>query len=135
MSDPDNLETPHKEKNTPRPSKMKRTKEVQYLSNTSGKTASMSPNRGDGEEVEAEQRPNEVEPPKDEVDPLKKRKVFPPKPSSHKKSKSTMTKMHTFLTSNDFGFIIAAINDASLEIEEKQATKQEEMYYRIEVEL
>jgi hypothetical protein len=45
------------------------------------------------------------------------------------------TKMHTILTSNDFDFIIAALNDASLEIVEKQGAKQEEMYDRIEVEL
>jgi DNA-binding protein YbaB len=46
-----------------------------------------------------------------------------------------MTKMQTVLTSDDFDFIIAALNDASLEIAEKQEAKQEEMYDRIEVEL
>jgi hypothetical protein len=30
-----------------------------------------------------------------------------------------MTKMHTVLTSNDFDFIIATLNNASLEIAEK----------------
>jgi hypothetical protein len=95
----------------------------------------MSPDRGGGDEVEAEQRPGEVTPPRDEVDPLKKRKVSPLKPSSWKKSKATMTKMQTVLTSDDFDFIIAALNDASLEIAEKQGAKQEEMYDRIEVEL
>jgi hypothetical protein len=54
---------------------------------------------------------------------LKKRKVYPLKPSSQKKSKATITKMHTILTSDDFDFIIAALNDASLEIVEKQTTK------------
>jgi hypothetical protein len=63
---------------------------------------------------------------------LKKRKVSPPKPSSQKKSKATMTKMQTVLTSDDFDFIITALNDASLEIAEKQGAKQEEMYDRIE---
>jgi hypothetical protein len=46
-----------------------------------------------------------------------------------------MTKMQTVLTSDDFDFIITALNDASLEIEEKKKTKKEEMYDRIEVEL
>ena len=40
-----------------------------------------------------EQRPGEVTPSRDKVDPLKKRKVSPTKPSSQKKSKATMTKM------------------------------------------
>jgi hypothetical protein len=45
---------------------------------------------------------------------------FPlPNPSSWKESKAYMTKMQTTLTSNDFDFIVAALNDASLEIEEK----------------
>jgi hypothetical protein len=66
---------------------------------------------------------------------LKKQKVSPPKPSSWKKSKDTMTKMQTVLTSNDFDFIIATLNDASLEIAEKQEAKKEEMYDRIQVEL
>ena len=95
----------------------------------------MSLDRGGDDEVEAEQKLGEVTPPKDEVDPLKKRKVSPPKPSSWKKSKSTMTKMQTVLTSDDFDFIIVALNDASLEIAEKQETKKEEMYDRIEVKL
>jgi hypothetical protein len=46
-----------------------------------------------------------------------------------------MTKMKTVLTTNDFNFIVAALNNASLEITEKQEAKQEEMYDRIEVEL
>jgi hypothetical protein len=87
------------------------------------KTASISPDRGGGDEAKVEQRPNEVTLPKDEVDPLKKRKVSPLKPSSQKKSKSTMTKMQTVLTSDEFDFIIAPLNDASLEIVEKQGAK------------
>jgi hypothetical protein len=46
-----------------------------------------------------------------------------------------MTKMQIILTSDDFDFIIAALNNASLEIVEKQMAKQEEMYDRIEVKL
>jgi hypothetical protein len=43
--------------------------------------------------------------------------------------------MQTVLTTNDFDFIIAALNDASLEIVEKQEAKHEEMFDRIEVKL
>jgi hypothetical protein len=46
-----------------------------------------------------------------------------------------MTKMQTVLTSDDFDFLIAALQDASLEIAEKQEAKQEEMYDQIETEL
>jgi hypothetical protein len=135
MSDPDSPETVH---DTPGPNKMKKTEEVQDLSSASGKTASVSPDRG-GEEEEingtgAEQKQGEVTPPRDETDPLKKRKVSPLKPSSRKKSRATVTKMKTVLTTDDFDFIIAALNDASLEIMEKQEAKQEEMYDRLKVE-
>jgi hypothetical protein len=84
---------------------------------------------------EDEKKKGEVTPPRDEVDPLKKRKVSPKKPSSRKKSRATLTKMKTVLTTDDFDFIIAALNDASLEIVEKQEAKKEEMYDIIEVEL
>jgi hypothetical protein len=97
------------------------------------KTASISPEKGgDGEEL------NDKEVKKkqgDKADPLKKRKGSPPKPSSQKKSEATMTKMQTILTSDDFDFIIVALNDASLEIVEKQEAKKEEMYDRIKTEL
>jgi hypothetical protein len=43
--------------------------------------------------------------------------------------------MQTVLTSDDFNFIIESLNDASLEIAEKQEAKKEDMYNRIEVEL
>jgi hypothetical protein len=66
--------------------------------------------------------------PRDEEDPSNKRKVSPLKPSSRKKSKASVTKIQTTLTSNDFDFIIAALNDALLEIEEKQEAKKEEIY-------
>jgi hypothetical protein len=46
-----------------------------------------------------------------------------------------MTKMQTTLTSDDFYFIVAALNDALLEIAEKQEAQQEEIYNRIKVEL
>jgi ABC-type molybdate transport system ATPase subunit len=125
----------------PGTSKRLNTEEVQDLSNASGKTASISPKQGgdgDVEEMkdrEVEQKKGEVTPPRDEVDPLKKRKVFPPKPSSRKKSRSTVTKMHTTLTHDDFEFIIVALNDTSLEIAKKQGAKQEEIYARIEFDL
>jgi hypothetical protein len=66
---------------------------------------------------------------------LKKRKVSPMNPSSQKKLKSSMTKMQTTLTSDDFNFIVEALNDALLEIKEKQAANKEEIYNRIKVEL
>jgi hypothetical protein len=43
--------------------------------------------------------------------------------------------MQTVLTSDDFDFIIATLNNASLEIMEKKKYEQEEMYDRIEFEL
>jgi hypothetical protein len=143
MSDPelDSPEAAHKEHDTPGTSRRKKTEEVQDLSSASEKTASVSPGRGGDDEVEEingkedEQKQGEVTPPRDEVDPLKKRKVSPPKPSSRKKSRATLTKMQTVLTVDDFDFIIAAVNDASQEILQKQEAKQEEMYDRIEVEL
>ena len=62
---------------------MKKTEEVQELSSALGKSASISPNRGGDDEVEElngkgdEQKLGEVTPLRDEVDPLKKRKVSP----------------------------------------------------------
>jgi hypothetical protein len=141
MFDPDSPKTTHKEHDTPRPSRMKKTEEVQELSNASRKTASVSPDRGGDDEVEElngkgdEQNLGEVTPPRDETDPLKKRKVSPLKPSSRKKSKATVTNMKTVLSADYFDFIIASLNDASLEIVEKKEAKQEEMYDRIEVKL
>jgi hypothetical protein len=143
MSDPelDSLETTHKEHDTPGTSRRQNTEEVQDLSSASGKTASTSPELGgDGDveemkDIEAEQNKGKVTPPRDEADPLKKRKVSPLKPSSRNKSRATVTKMQTKLTPDDFDFIIAALNDASLEIAEKQGAKKEELYDRIEVEL
>jgi hypothetical protein len=136
-----NLDIPESVHDTPRPSRMKNTEEVQDLSSASGNTSSVSPNRGGDEKVEelngkgVEQKPGKVTPSRDEVGPLKKRKVLPQKPSSWKKSKATVTKMKNVLTADDFDFIIATLNDSSLEIMEKQEAKKEEMYDRIEVKL
>jgi hypothetical protein len=128
-----NIDSPETVQDTPRPSRKNKTEEVQELDSASVKTASISPEQGgDGKELndkEVEQKQG------DEVDPLKKRKGSPLKPSSQKKSKATMTKMQTILTSDDFDFLIAALQDASLEIAEKQEEKQEDMYDQIETEL
>ena len=82
MSDPNNLETMQKEHDTPRPSRMKKTEVVQELSSTSGKIASVSPDRGADDKVEVEHKLGELTPPRDEVDPLNTRNVSPPKHSS-----------------------------------------------------
>jgi hypothetical protein len=93
ISDVDNPETTQ---DTPGPSKTKKTEEVQDIDSTSVNTASISPEqKGDGEEIdgiEDEQKKGEVTLPREEEDPSKKRKVSPPKPSSRKKVKATMTK-------------------------------------------
>jgi hypothetical protein len=47
--------------------------------------------------------------------------------------KATRTKFEANLTSDDFNFIVVALNDASLEIAEKQEAKQEEMLSWIKV--
>jgi hypothetical protein len=124
---------------TPGLSKIKKTEEVQDLDNAFVKTASISAEQGgDGREiygVEVEHKKGEVTLPRDEEDPLKKRKVSPLKPSSRKKSKEIRTKFETTLTSDDFDFIVAALNDASLEIAEKQEDKQEEVFNLINVEI
>jgi hypothetical protein len=136
ISNIDSLETVQ---DTPRPSRMKKIEEVQDLDSASMKNASISPEQGgDGGEIdgaEVEQKKVEVTLPRDEEDPSKKRKVSPLKPSSWKKSKASMTKMQTILTSDDFDFIIAALNYDLLEIAEKQEAKQEVMYNRIDIEL
>jgi hypothetical protein len=119
-----NLDSPGEMHDTPEPSKMKKNEDTQDVSNTSAKTTSISPEQGgDGGEIdgtEVEQNKGKVTPPRDEEDPLKKRKVSPLKPSSRKKSKASMTKMQSTLTSDDFNFIVAALNDDSLEIGENQ---------------
>jgi hypothetical protein len=108
---------------TPGQSKTKKNQEVQDVHNTSTQTPSMSQEReGDGREIdgtEVKQKKYEVTLLRDEDDPSKKRKVSPMKPSSRKKMKATKTKFEITLTSDDFNFIIVAVNDASLEIEKK----------------
>ena len=66
---------------------------------------------------------------------MNKRKGSPLKPSSQKKFKASMTKMQIVLTSDDFEFLIAALQDALLEIAEKQEANKEDMYDGIETEL
>jgi hypothetical protein len=39
-----------------------------------------------------------------------------------------MTKMQTVLTSDDFDFLIASVQDSLMETEKKQESKQEEMH-------
>jgi hypothetical protein len=136
ISDIDSPELVH---DTPGPSKTKEDEEVQDVNSTSTKTTSISPAQGgDGGEpgnTEVEKNKGEVTPPREEEDPSKKRKVTPPKPSSRKKAKATRTKFETVLTPDDFDFIIAALNDTSLEIAEKKEAKQEEVFSRIRDEL
>jgi hypothetical protein len=64
-----------------------------------------------------------------------KRKMTPPKPSSRKKSKATQTMLKTTLTPDDFDFLIATLNDVSLELAEKQEAKKEELFNQIKGEL
>jgi hypothetical protein len=73
--------------------------------------------------------------PREEEDPSKKRKVTPPKPSPGKKTKATRTMFKTTLTQDDFDFLIVALNDASLEIIERQEVKQKEIFNRLTGEL
>jgi hypothetical protein len=46
-----------------------------------------------------------------------------------------MTKFQTVLAADDFNFIIAALNDALMEIAKKKEAKQEEVFNRIKDEL
>ena len=143
MSNPelDSSETTHKEHDTPKTNRRKKTTKVQDLSNASENTTLVSPDRGGDDEVEEingkedDEKKGEVMPHRDEVDPLKKRNVSPLKPSSWKKSRAIVTKMKIVLTFDDFDFIIKVVNDASQEILQKQEAKQEDMYDRIEVKL
>jgi hypothetical protein len=120
LSDVDSPEAMH---DTPGQRKTKKNEEAQDVHNTSTQTPSISPEHGgDGREIdgtEVKQKKDEVTPPRDEDDPSKKRKVSPSKPSSRKKMKATRTKFETTLTSEYFDFIVATLNDASLEIAEK----------------
>jgi hypothetical protein len=64
-----------------------------------------------------------------------KRKVSPTKPTSRKKSKPSKTKLQTVVMLNDFDFIIVAVLDTSEYILQRNETKQETMYERLEAEL
>jgi hypothetical protein len=97
-------EATHEEHNTPKTNIRKNTEEVQNLSSASDETASESAGRGGDEKVDREetngkeyqQKQGKVTPPRDlvdETDPSKKRKVFPTKPASRKKSKASKTTM------------------------------------------
>jgi hypothetical protein len=114
------------------PTKIKKTKEVHDLYNASVKTTSILEEEGeDGGEIDGTEvgdKKGEVTHPRDEEDPSKKRKVCPSKPSSRKKMKETRTKFESTLTSGDFEFIVTTLNDASLEIEEKQEDNKEEVF-------
>jgi hypothetical protein len=129
------VNSPETAMDIPEPSKTKKTKEVHDLDSASVNITSISSEQGgDGGEIdgtEVELKKGDIIPPRDEEDPSKKRKVSPLKPSSRKKMKSTKTKFETTLTSDDFDFIIATLNDASLEIAEKQEAKKEEVFNRI----
>lgn len=133
------IDSPKAAHDTPGPSKAKKNEEAQDVHSTSAKIASISHEQGgDDEETdgsEVEQKKDEVTLRRDEEDPSKKRKVSPSKPSSRKKSKATKTKFETTLTSDDFDFIVAALNDVSLERAEKQEAKQEEVFSQIKDEL
>jgi hypothetical protein len=119
MSDVYSLETVS---DTAEPSMIKKTEEVHDLDSASMKTMSISAEKG-GDGTKVKQKKGEVTLPRDEEDPTKKRKVSPLKPSSRKKMKATITKFETTLTSHDFDFIIASVNDASLQIAENQEAK------------
>jgi len=80
------VDSPETAPDTPGPSNIKKTEEVHDLDNASMKTTSISVDQGgDGEEIdgsEVEQKKGEVTMPRDEEDPLKKRKVSLSKHSS-----------------------------------------------------
>jgi hypothetical protein len=85
------IDSPETAQDTPGPSKTNKIKEVQGLDSASMNTSSISPEQGrDGEELDDKEVENKQG---DEVDPLKKRKGSPLKPSSWKKSKASMTKI------------------------------------------
>jgi hypothetical protein len=120
-------ESPEAMLDTPGPSRTKKNDEVEDVPNMSTKTTSISPAQGgDGDELgstKVEQNRGEITPPREEEDPSMKRKMTRPKPSSRKKAKATQTTIKTTLTLDDFDFLIAALNDISLELAENQEAK------------
>jgi hypothetical protein len=133
------VDSPETMLDTPGPSKTKKDDELHDVHNTLTKTSLISPEQGDdGGDLggtKSSKKNGEVTPPREEEDPSKKRKVTPPKPSSWKKAKSTRTMFKTTLTPKDFNFLVAALNDASLEITENQEVKQEEVFSQMKGEL
>jgi hypothetical protein len=124
------VDSPKATQHTHECSKNKKPEKVQDIDITSMKTTSMSLEKGGvGKEISEETSH------KDEDDPSKKRKVSPQKPLSRKKMKATKSKFDTVLTLDEFNFIIVSLNDASLEIVEKQEARQEVMYSWIKIEL
>jgi hypothetical protein len=136
MSD---VDIPKTMADTPGPSKTKKIDEMHDVHSTSVETSSTSCEKGDdGGELggmEVEKNKGEVTLPRDEEDPNKKRKVTSPNPSSQKKARATRATFKTTLTSDDFDFLVAALNDSSLEIEKNQEAKQEEVFSQIKGEL
>jgi hypothetical protein len=136
LSDIDSSEAAH---DTPRSRKTKKNEQAQDVHSTSVQITSVSLEQGgDDEEIDGtkfKQKKGDVTLPRDKEDPSKKRKVSPPKPSSRKKLKATRTKFETTLTSDNFDFIVATLNDDSLEIAKKKEDKQEEVFSQIKVEL
>jgi hypothetical protein len=134
-----NMESPEAIMDTPEPSKTKKDDELQDIHSTSTNTTSISPGKGgDGEELggmKVEKNKGDVTPPREEEEPSKKRKVTPSKTSSRKRTKANRTTFKTTLTQDDFNFLIAALNDASLEIAERQEVKKEEIFSRLKGEL
>jgi hypothetical protein len=138
-TDISDMDSPEAMKDTPGLRKTKKDVEVQDIHSTSTKTTSISPAKGsDGEEIdgiEVEKNKGEVTSPREGEDPSKKRKITPPKTSLRNKAKATWTMFKTTLTQDDFDFLIAALNDASLDITEKQEVNKEEVFSQIKGEL
>jgi hypothetical protein len=115
------VDSPETAQDLPGPSMRQKISEVKDLSSALVKTTSITPEQeGDGEELEEVKHKR-----RDEAELLQKRKGSPQKPSSRKKSKAPVTKLHTTLTLDDFNFIVAALNDVALEIVETREVKQE----------
>jgi hypothetical protein len=91
--------------------------------NTSKESRPESLERGGGDEVNQEEGGEEgenkdkgkVTPPKDpptEAETLKKRKVYPQKPSTIKNTRANKSQSKNVLTEDDVGLIIVAMEDA-----------------------
>jgi hypothetical protein len=132
------VDSPETMPDTPGPSKMKKDDEVQDVHRISMKTLISREQGDDGGGLggsKVEKNKGEVTPPREEEDPFKKRKLTPPKPSSRKKAKATRTTFKTTLIPDEFNFLVAVLNDASLEIVERQEVKQEEVFIRFKGEV